>query len=78
MNEVESKTVETIIANALKEDIGDGDHSTLDCVPENAKGKAQLLVKEAGVLAAHAQDRTIHVNIFAARHFRVKSCSNFQ
>ena len=43
--------VQDIIANALREDIGDGDHSTLACVPENATGKAQLLIKDNGVLA---------------------------
>jgi nicotinate-nucleotide pyrophosphorylase (carboxylating) len=43
--------VQEIIANALREDIGDGDHSTLACVPENATGKAHLLIKDDGVLA---------------------------
>jgi nicotinate-nucleotide pyrophosphorylase (carboxylating) len=43
--------IQEIIANALREDIGDGDHSTLACVPENAIGKAQLLIKDDGVLA---------------------------
>lgn len=43
--------LEEIIQNALQEDIGDGDHSTLACVPENAMGKAKLLIKDAGVLA---------------------------
>jgi nicotinate-nucleotide pyrophosphorylase (carboxylating) len=40
-----------LIDNALREDIGDGDHSTLSCVPESAIGKAQLLIKEDGILA---------------------------
>lgn len=40
-----------IIDNALLEDIGDGDHSTLACVPENANGEAHLLIKEDGILA---------------------------
>ncbi len=39
------------IDNALKEDIGDGDHTSRACIPRNAKGKAQLLVKEEGILA---------------------------
>ncbi len=43
--------LEEIIKNAFKEDIGDGDHSTLACVPENAQGKAKLLIKDNGVLA---------------------------
>ena len=40
-----------LIDNALREDIGDGDHSTISCVPESAIGKAQLLIKEDGILA---------------------------
>jgi nicotinate-nucleotide pyrophosphorylase (carboxylating) len=40
-----------IIENALHEDIGSGDHSTLSCVPLDARGKATLLIKEDGVLA---------------------------
>jgi nicotinate-nucleotide pyrophosphorylase (carboxylating) len=43
--------LEEIIDNALMEDIGEGDHSTLACVPENALGKAKLIIKEDGVLA---------------------------
>jgi nicotinate-nucleotide pyrophosphorylase (carboxylating) len=39
------------VNNALKEDIGDGDHSSIACIPENVTGKAKLLVKEEGVLA---------------------------
>lgn len=33
------------------EDIGDGDHTTLSCIPETALGKSQLIIKERGVLA---------------------------
>jgi len=43
--------VDEIIKNALLEDIGEGDHSTLACVPKDAKGTAKLLVKEDGILA---------------------------
>ena len=43
--------IDAIIDNALKEDIGEGDHSSLSCVPKNASGKAKLLIKEKGVLA---------------------------
>jgi nicotinate-nucleotide pyrophosphorylase (carboxylating) len=39
------------IENALKEDIGDGDHTSRACIPRNATGRAQLLVKEEGILA---------------------------
>jgi nicotinate-nucleotide pyrophosphorylase (carboxylating) len=43
--------VDEIIESALLEDIGDGDHSSLACVPEHAKGKATLFVKDDGILA---------------------------
>lgn len=43
--------IEIIIANAVREDVGPGDHSSLACIPENAFGKAKLLVKDKGVLA---------------------------
>lgn len=43
--------IDAIIDNALREDIGDGDHSSLSCVPSGAKGQAKLLVKEEGVIA---------------------------
>jgi nicotinate-nucleotide pyrophosphorylase (carboxylating) len=41
----------TFIEFALKEDIRDGDHTSLACIPSTAIGKAQLLVKENGILA---------------------------
>ena len=40
-----------LIDEALKEDIGDGDHSTLCCIPADVKGKAVLKIKQDGVLA---------------------------
>lgn len=40
-----------LIASALSEDIGDGDHSTLACINANAKGKAILKIKDQGILA---------------------------
>ena len=43
--------IDRIIINALREDIGDGDHSSLACIPEGATGKAKLLVKDTGILA---------------------------
>lgn len=43
--------IDEIISLAFREDIGDGDHTSLSCVPENAEGEAKLLVKEAGIIA---------------------------
>ena len=48
------KELEIIVANALREDVGDGDHSSLACIPEDAQGKAQLLVKDTGIIAGIA------------------------
>lgn len=45
------KEIAGIIANAIREDVGDGDHSSLACIPADAVGKAKLLVKDEGVLA---------------------------
>jgi nicotinate-nucleotide pyrophosphorylase (carboxylating) len=41
----------SLLQAALKEDVGDGDHSTLCCIPPDAKGKAMLKIKQAGILA---------------------------
>jgi nicotinate-nucleotide pyrophosphorylase (carboxylating) len=43
--------IDQIIENALLEDIGDGDHSSLSCIPENGVGTAQLIVKDNGIIA---------------------------
>lgn len=40
-----------IIENAIREDVGSGDYSSLACIPETATGKAKLLVKEDGIIA---------------------------
>ena len=45
------KEIELIIENAIREDVGDGDHSSLACIPREARGRAKLLVKDSGVLA---------------------------
>ena len=51
MTPEEKAAVEFYIQLALKEDVGDGDHTSLACVPETARGEAVLVAKEAGVLA---------------------------
>ncbi len=45
------KEIEIIIANSVREDVGEGDHSSLACIPANAKGRAKLLVKDNGLIA---------------------------
>ncbi|WP_413511986.1 carboxylating nicotinate-nucleotide diphosphorylase [Myroides odoratus] len=61
-----------IITNAIREDVGEGDHSSLACIPVNAKGKAHVLVKEEGFIAGvefakmilHEVDTTLEVAVF--------------
>ena len=45
------KELALIITNAIREDIGDGDHTSLSCIPKDAEGKAKLLVKDNGIIA---------------------------
>ena len=47
VNELEDRLIDL----AFAEDIGDGDHTTLCCIPETAMGKSHLLIKEEGILA---------------------------
>src|SRR5699024_6975866 len=46
-----NQEVHRIIENAIREDVGEGDFSSLACIPASAAGKAKLLVKEKGVVA---------------------------
>ena len=65
-------TINEIIRNALAEDIGDGDHTTLATIPANTGGKAKLLVKDNGILCGvdlaeqifHLVDPLTRLNIF--------------
>jgi nicotinate-nucleotide pyrophosphorylase (carboxylating) len=58
-------TEEALIRAALQEDIGDGDHSSLSTVPADAVGKAQLLVKEDGILAGIDVARKVFTEVDA-------------
>ncbi|MCK7528783.1 MAG: hypothetical protein MZV64_70140 [Ignavibacteriales bacterium] len=46
-----SFSLDDFINNAIQEDIGNGDHSSLACIPSDKTGKAQLLIKQNGILA---------------------------
>lgn len=45
------EAINNLIARAFSEDIGDGDHSSLSCIPDSANGKARLIIKDTGVIA---------------------------
>ena len=64
--------IDRIITNALREDIGDGDHSSLACIPADAKGKAKLLVKQRGILAGVAFARQVFRAVDAGLGFEEK------
>lgn len=46
-----NKEIDLIIANAIREDVGNGDYSSLACIPYDDQGKAKLLVKDEGIIA---------------------------
>ncbi len=51
LNALDKKLVDLFIKNAIAEDVGDGDHTSLSTIPASTQGKAKLIVKENGVLA---------------------------
>ena len=51
MTDKERATVTELIISTLKEDLGDGDHTSLATIPENAVGKVELIAKEKGIVA---------------------------
>jgi nicotinate-nucleotide pyrophosphorylase (carboxylating) len=48
---MENRILKEFISRSLSEDLGDGDHSSLACIPEEANGRAKLLIKDNGILA---------------------------
>ena len=76
VNELEDRLIDL----AFAEDIGDGDHTTLCCIPEDAMGKSHLLIKEDGILAGvevakkvfHRFDPDMQVEVLMGDGSRVK------
>jgi nicotinate-nucleotide pyrophosphorylase (carboxylating) len=72
--------ISELIELAFAEDIGDGDHTTLCCIPSTAKGKSRLIIKEAGVIAGvemakrifHHFDPDLKIDIFIQDGSEVK------
>ena len=72
--------VDSLIDLSFAEDIGDGDHTTLCCIPEDAMGKSKLLIKEDGILAGveiakevfHRFDPTMQVEVLMGDGTKVK------
>lgn len=51
MIKIDNPTLDAFIENAIREDVGDGDHTSLAIIPETEIGKAQLIVKDEGIIA---------------------------
>ena len=78
--ETTQELIDRLIDLAFAEDIGDGDHTTLSCIPDEAMGKSKLLIKESGVLAGidiakeifHRFDPSMQVEVFIQDGAEVK------
>ncbi|MFC2117624.1 carboxylating nicotinate-nucleotide diphosphorylase [Bacteroidota bacterium] len=64
---MDKNILDNFILSALKEDLGDGDHTSLACIANSATGKAKLLIKDSGVLAGMEVIKRIY-EIFS-KHF---------
>ena len=68
---MDKQIIHQFITNALTEDVGDGDHTSLATIPDGTIGKAKLLVKDDGILAGvelaleifHEVDPNLKVNV---------------
>jgi nicotinate-nucleotide pyrophosphorylase (carboxylating) len=80
MKITENPIIDEFIENAIREDVGDGDHTSLSTIPASAMGKAQLIVKDEGILAGVEMaekvfkkfDPTVEINILIADGTHVK------
>ncbi|MFA6833428.1 MAG: carboxylating nicotinate-nucleotide diphosphorylase [Bacteroidales bacterium] len=76
----EKELIDKLIDLAFAEDIGDGDHTTLSCIPDTAVGKSELLIKEPGILAGvevakevlHKFDPQLEIEVFIEDGVAVK------
>jgi nicotinate-nucleotide pyrophosphorylase (carboxylating) len=72
--------ISELIELAFAEDIGDGDHTTLCCIPPDAMGKSRLIIKETGVIAGvemakrifHHFDPDLRIDVFIQDGAEVK------
>ncbi|BDS13126.1 carboxylating nicotinate-nucleotide diphosphorylase [Aureispira anguillae] len=80
MDKIDAQELQNFIVNALDEDVRDGDHTSLACVPAEAVGSAKLLVKDNGILAGvelakkifYHVDPTFEIDIFIEEGSPVK------
>jgi len=63
MKKPDPKVVSAIVESALREDLGDGDHTSLSTIPPEAIGKAELIAKETGIVAGISVAETVFKKI---------------
>jgi len=64
ISEVQFQTeLQLLIKQAIREDVGEGDYSSLACIPESAKGQAKLLVKDQGIIAGVVMAKMIFTHV---------------
>jgi len=66
---MENKLLKDFIKSSLSEDLGEGDHSSMACIPENSTGQARLIVKQTGILAGIRVAREIFSTIDPGLNF---------
>jgi nicotinate-nucleotide pyrophosphorylase (carboxylating) len=71
------KEIDTIIANAIREDVGQGDHSSLACIPKGTFGKAHLIVKDRGVLSGVEFAKKVFNFVDPKLHMKIKINDGF-
>lgn len=77
---MDKQIIELFIKNAIAEDLGDGDHTSLSTIPADAVGKAKLIIKEEGILAGlelaleifNHIDPSLQINVFLKDGAEVK------
>lgn len=72
INTQEQKLLDHFIVEALKEDVGSGDHTSLACIDPNSRSKAQLLIKDPGVVAGIEVARNIFQKVDDSCRFDLK------
>lgn len=80
LNYLTSSAIRDFIASAIKEDVGDGDHSTLAAIEADAQSQAQLLIKDDGIIAGialaeaifHEYDEQLNLHIHIKDGAKVK------
>lgn len=65
------KLIDSLIELAILEDIGDGDHSSLSCIPASAKGAAQVMMKQDGIVAGVSVAQRVYSRLDSNSHVQV-------